>query len=162
MEVGCLKTNKEEWKKLSLKEITERIDLHYKEDKKSLQWWSIQIARASNNFQMFSYMLCNGASNVEPLIYIYRVFFGSYSRCRVSNGVMPCVLGPTRFLLEILGKHFDQGWTSECCCVFDDLHLGSSWYSSRFIMYEWTHEFLGNNQSMGFPHTSEGYFPRLA
>jgi len=37
MEVGCLKTNKEEWKKLSLNEITERIDLQYKEDKKSLQ-----------------------------------------------------------------------------------------------------------------------------
>jgi len=30
------KKNKEEWKKLSLKEIIERIDLHYKEDKKSL------------------------------------------------------------------------------------------------------------------------------
>jgi len=37
MEFGCLKTNKEEWEKLSLKETAERIDLHYKEDKKSLQ-----------------------------------------------------------------------------------------------------------------------------
>jgi len=37
MEVGCLKTSKGEWKKFYLKEITERIDLHYKEDKKSLQ-----------------------------------------------------------------------------------------------------------------------------
>jgi len=26
---------------------------------------------------------------------------GSYSRCRVSNGVMPCVLGPTSFYLKI-------------------------------------------------------------
>jgi len=31
-------------------------------------------AKASNIFQMFSCMLCNGASNVEPLISIYRVF----------------------------------------------------------------------------------------
>jgi len=37
MEFGSLKTNKEEWKKLSLKEITKRIDLHYKKDRKSLQ-----------------------------------------------------------------------------------------------------------------------------
>ena len=33
--------------------------------------------------------------------------------------------------------------TSECCCILDDLHLGSSRYSSGFIMYEWRHEFLG-------------------
>jgi len=40
-------------------------------------------------------------------------FLGSYSRCRVTNGVMPRVLGPTSFYLK-------SGWTfwpSECCCV---------------------------------------------
>jgi len=37
MKVECLKTNKEEWKKLSRKEMTKRIDLHYKEGRKSLQ-----------------------------------------------------------------------------------------------------------------------------
>jgi len=42
--------------------------------KKSLQWWSISIARASNKIKLFSSMLCNGASNDEPLISIYRVF----------------------------------------------------------------------------------------
>jgi len=70
-----MKTNKRRMEELFLREITERIDLHYKEDRKSLQWWSIQIARASNIFQMFSRMLCNGASNANPFISIYR-FFG--------------------------------------------------------------------------------------
>jgi len=40
----------------------------------SLQWWSFSIARASNKIKLFSCMLCNGASNVKPLISINRVF----------------------------------------------------------------------------------------
>jgi len=34
----------------------------------------LKFARTSNAFQIFSRMLCNGASNDEPLISIYRVF----------------------------------------------------------------------------------------
>ncbi len=60
-EVIYERDNKEYWFKLQ-------------EGKKSLQWWSISIARASNKIKLFSCMLCNGASNVEPLISIYRVF----------------------------------------------------------------------------------------
>jgi len=33
-----------------------------------------QFARAKNNLKLFICMLCNGASNAEPLISIYRVF----------------------------------------------------------------------------------------
>ena len=58
--------------------IYERDNKEYwftlQEGKKSLQWWSISIARASNKIKLFSSMLCNGANNVEPLISIYRVF----------------------------------------------------------------------------------------
>jgi len=70
-------------------------------------------------------------------------FLGSYNRCRMSNGVMSCVLGPTSFYLKIWVNILIKRWTLECCCVLDDLHLGSSWSSFGFIMYEWTHEFLG-------------------
>ena len=51
---------------------------------------------------------------------------------------------------------WNSGWTVWSKMNFrmllwlDDLHLGSSWYSSGFIMYEWTHEFMGNKQSMSF------------
>jgi len=95
------------------------------------------------------------------LWYLFIASLSSYSCCRVSNGVMPCVLGPTSFYLKIWVNILIKRWTSKCCCVLDDLHLGSSWSSSGFIMYEWTqwivgpvicfsYEFLGNNQSMGF------------
>ena len=67
-------------------------------------------------------------------------FLGSYSRCRVSNGVMPRILGPTNFYLKFWVNILTikmllcfPGWTSECCCVLhqnvdihDVLHLGSS------------------------------------
>jgi len=62
-----------EEEKLSLKEITERIDLHYKEDKKSLQWCNSNCKSCKQSL-LFSCMLYNGASNVEPLISIYRIF----------------------------------------------------------------------------------------
>jgi len=58
--------------------IFERDNKEYwftlQEGKKSLQWWSISIARASNKIKLFSSMICNVVSNVELLIYIYRVF----------------------------------------------------------------------------------------
>ena len=86
---------------------------------------------------------------------------GSYSRCRVSNGVMPCVLGPTSFNLKfwanILISDEHQNVVVFMMMIFiwvhDDLHLGSSlwmntWISACVICF--SYEFLGNNQSMGF------------
>jgi len=43
-------------------------------DQKPLVIDQFQIARAKNNLKLFRYVLCNGASNAEPLISIYRVF----------------------------------------------------------------------------------------
>ncbi len=57
----CERDNKEYWFTLQ-------------EGKKSLRWRSISNARALNKIKLFSCMLCDGASNVEPLISIYRVF----------------------------------------------------------------------------------------
>jgi len=75
-------------------------------------------------------------------------FLGSYSRCRVTNGVIPHV---HKLLLENMGEHSNHqnvvvfpGWTSECCCVLhqnvdvhDVLHLGSSmmnvWWVSGLV-----------------------------
>jgi len=140
--------------------IYERDNKEYwftlQEGKKSLQRWSISNARASNNSSFF--LVC--FAMVQAMLSLWSLFIeslGSYSRCRVSNGVMPCLLGPTSFYLKIWVNILIIRWTSKCCCVLDDPHLGSSWSSFGFIMYEWTHEllgvsyeFLGNNQSMGF------------
>jgi len=68
---------------------------------KNLSDDQFRFARASNTFKMFSRMLCNGASNGESLISIYKVFFGSYSRYKVSNDVMPHVLDPTNLYLKL-------------------------------------------------------------
>jgi len=76
---------------------------------------------------------------------------GSYSHYRLTNGLLPRVLGPTSFYLKIWVNILTirmllcyQGWTSECCCVlhqnvdvYDVLHLGSAlmnvWWVSRFV-----------------------------
>jgi len=79
-------------------------------------------------------------------------FLGSYSRWRVTNGLVPRVLGPTNFYLK-----FWANWnTSECCCVIEntsefccvhhDLHLGSyEWTTYLFLGFNiWiSHDFLG-------------------
>ena len=92
---------------------------------------------------------------VQIMLSLWSLFIeslGSYSRCRVSNGVMPCVVGPTSFYFKIWVNILIKIWTSECCCVLDDLHLGSSWMNTwiygRVICF--SYEFLGNNQSMEF------------
>jgi len=138
-----------EEEKLSLKKITERIDLHYKEDKKSLQWWSIQIARASNNLCCF--LVCFAMVQVMlSLWYLFIEFLGSYSRCRMSNGVMPCVLGPTNFylkfwvnILTIRMVLCSSGCTSECCRV---LHQNVDVHQT-FI---WVHHIWMNTWVSGF------------
>ena len=161
MEFVCLRSKQEEWKKLSLKEITERINLHYKEDKKSLQWWSIQIARASMVQVMSS------------LWSLFLEFLASYSRCRVSNGVMPCVLGPTSFYLKfwvnILIKDDLQNvvvFLMIFIWVHHDIHLDSSCMNEH--MNFWAHHmrFIWFPRQyprvVAFPHTSESLSPIFA
>jgi len=75
-------------------------------------------------------------------------FWGSYSRFRVSNGVMSCVLGPTNFYLKFWVNILIIGCTLECCCVFErnpKILLCSWWSSSGFMMNGWTHEFHGTS-----------------
>ena len=117
-------------------------------------------------------MLCNGASNAEPLNCIYRVLGLIWPLWGVQWCYAMCP-GSHKLLLEILGKHSDLWWTSECCCVHDDLHLGSSCSSSGFIIYECSYEVLGVSYAFHmnfwaitkvwtFLHTSESSFPRSA
>jgi len=77
-------------------------------------------------------------------------FLGSYRRCKVASGIIPCVQGPTNIyfklwvnILTIQMLLCSSGWAWECCCVLhqnvDDhpsIYLGSS-------CMKWTHEFLG-------------------
>ena len=77
----------------------------------------------------------------------------SYSRCRVSNSVMPCVLGSTSFNLKfwanilITDEHQN---VVVFMMIFIWVHhvWMNTWISERVICF--SYEFLGNNQSMGF------------
>jgi len=74
MEFGCLKINKRRMEgEIIFNKITNNL-IYTTRRYKNLSDDQFRFARASNTFQMFSRMLCNGASNVEPLISIYRVF----------------------------------------------------------------------------------------
>jgi len=155
-----------------MKEITKSIDLHYKKVRRAFSDDQFQLQELQTKSTCFLVWF----AMVQVMSSLWSLFIeslGSYSRCRMSNGVMPYVLGPTSFYLKIWVNILIIRWTSECCCVLDDLHLGSSWSSSGFIMYEWTHEFLDVSYAFhmnfwaitkvwAFPHTSESYFPRFA
>jgi len=108
------------------------------------------FAKASNTLKSFSCMLCKGASNVESSTNIYRV-----SWPLVAIGGWPMVLfhvswGPPAFTLKS-GWTF---WTSECCCVLDDLYQGSSWssYGSSYMNVWWVSGFIicMSDEFMGF------------
>jgi len=78
---------------------------------------------------------------------------GSYSRCRVSNGVMPCVLGPTSFYLKIWANILitdEHQNVVVFMMIFIWVHYVwmNTWIFRRVICF--SHEFLGNNQSMSF------------
>ena len=74
-------------------------------------------------------------------------FLGSYSRCKVTNGVMPRVLGPTSFYLKIwvniltirmLLRSQDEHqnvavFFIRMLEIHDVLHLGSSWMNVGWI-----------------------------
>jgi hypothetical protein len=75
-------------------------------------------------------------------------FLGWYSRCKVTNGVMPRVLGPTNFYLKLWVNILtirillcSSGWTSECFCVLHqnvDVHQTFIWVLSyAFHMIFW-------------------------
>ena len=112
------------------------------------QWWSIQMLKLQTLFRCF--LVCFAMVQVMlSLSLLFIKFLGSCSRWRVTNGVMPCVLGPTCFYLKICVNiptiKMLLCSSSECWC--------SSWHSSRFIIYECMmssgfipcvpHEFLG-------------------
>jgi hypothetical protein len=97
------------------------------------------------------------------LRYLFIDFFlGSYSRCRVSNGVMSRVLGPTNFYLKfwvnVLNIRMLLCSSSECWCS-SDIHLGSSYMNEhmsfwvchmRFIWFSGQYPWI-----LTFPHTSK-------
>ena len=100
--------------------------------------WDQFFAKASNTLLLFSCMLCNGARNTEPSTSIYRV---AWSLVVVEEWKMVLC----HVFWDPLAFTWKSGWTFwccvlentyECCCVLDDLHLGSSWSSFGFIMYE--------------------------
>ena len=92
--------------------------------------------------------------------YLFIESLGSYSRYRVSNGVMPCVMGPTGFNLKfwanilITDEHQNvvcSWWSSfGFIMIFIWVHhvWMNTWIFGRIICF--SYEFLGNNQSMGF------------
>ena len=64
------------------------------------QWWSIFANASQQCFCCFS--CCFAMVQVMlSLSLIFIEFLGSCSRWRVTNGLVPCVLGPTSFYLKI-------------------------------------------------------------
>jgi len=78
-------------------------------------------------------------------------FLGSYSRCKMTNGVMPHVMGPTNFYLKLWVNILtirmllcSSGWTSECRCVLHqnvDVHRKFIWVH-HIWMNTWVSEFI--------------------
>jgi len=73
------------------------------------------------------------------LWYPFIEFLGSYSRCKVINGVMPCVMGPTSFYLKF--------WVN----IMNFRMLLCSWWSSfGFIkFFIWVHHVWMSDEFMG-------------
>jgi len=131
-EFECLtnKQNRRRKKKLSFKEISKSIDLHYKKVRRSFSDDQFQLQELQTScflvcFAMVQVMLSLSSLFIESL--------GSYSRCRVSNGVMPRVLGPTSFYLKIWVNILIKDELQNVVVflkifirVHHDIHLGSS------------------------------------
>ena len=89
-------------------------------------------------------------------------FLGSYSRCKVTNGVMPRVLGPTNFYLKfwvnILISIMLLCSSSECWCS-SDIHLGSSFMNEHMNFWVGHMRFIWFSRQypwvVTFPHASE-------
>ena len=144
--------------------IFERDNKEYwctpQEGKKSLQWEPISIARASNNSCCF--LIC--FAMVQVLLKPWSLFIeslGSYSRCRVSNRFMPCVLGPTSFNLQFWANILISD-EHQNVVVFMMIFIWAWWSSSGFIIMNEHMNFWAITKVWAFPHTLESYFPRFA
>ena len=106
-------------------------------------------AEASNTFQMLSCMLCNGASNDEPLISIYRVFWAHIAVVRWSMLLCHVSWAPQTFTWKS-GWIF---WPSKCCCVFHDEHQNVVVFFIRMLMFImtfiWVHHLWMNDKFLG-------------
>jgi len=62
-------------------------------------WWLIFAKASKQSLLFFLYALqwCKLCWAFD----LYLEFLGSCSHCRVTNGILPCVLGPTSFYLKI-------------------------------------------------------------
>jgi len=108
-------------------------------DKLKSQWWSIQMLKLQNNLKLFSCMFFNGASNVEPLISIYRVFWAL-----VAVGGWPMVLCHVPWApLDFTWKSGWTFWPSECCCVLQNVDVHHDFHlSSSFMSVWWVYGFI--------------------
>jgi len=95
---------------------------------RNLLWWSIFAKALKHSYVVF--LVCFAMVQVMLSYWsLFIEFLGSCSRWRVTNGLLPRVLGPTNFYLK-----FWVNWnTSECCCVHHDLHLGSCGWMVRCV-----------------------------
>jgi len=114
--------------------------------------WSIQMLKLQTLFKCF--LVCFAMLQVMlNLSLLFIEFLGSCSHWRVTNGVMPCVLGSTDFYLKIWVNILtitmllcSSGYEHQNVDVHHDIHLGSSfmsvWWVSGFIQCM-PHDFLG-------------------
>jgi len=159
-------TEEEEEKEVIFERERERDNKEY--------WCALRKHLVINQFQLQKLQTKSSCflvwfAMVQVMLSLWSLFIeslGSYRRCRVFNGVMPCVLGPTSFYLKIWVNILIKRWNSECCCVLDDLHLGSSCMNEHNeflgVSYAFHMNFWAITKVWAFPHTSESYFPRFA
>jgi len=121
---------------------TKKIERVFSDDQFKLQELQIRFKCFQECFAMVQVMM--------SLWSLFTEFLGSYSRCRVSNGVMSRVLSPTNFylkfwvnILTIRMLLCSSGWTSECGCV---LHQNVDVHQT-FI---WVHHICMNTWISGF------------
>jgi len=135
-------TREEEWmKKFIFKEIRENW---FTLSKTSWNFCDDQFfANASQHFYVV-FLVCFTMMQVMLSISLLFIeFFGSCSRWRVTNDLVPCVLGPTSFYLKIWVKILNI-WMLLCSWGYIRMLLRSWWSSSGFIIYEciWVYGFI--------------------
>ena len=95
-------------------------------------------------------------------------FLGSYSRCKMTNGVMPHVMGATNFYLKlwvnILTIRMLLCSSSECWCS-SEIHLGSSYMNEHLSFWIYHMGFVWFSGQyplvLAFPCTSECFWIKL-
>ena len=135
------------------------------------QWWSIRMLKRQTYFRCFQVCF----AMVPVMLSLWSLFIeslGSYNRCRVSNGVMPYVLGPTSFYLKfwvnILIKDELQNvvvFLMIFIWVNHDIHLGSLCMNEHMnfwvchVLFIWISGQYP--RVVTFPHTSESCWIKL-